>query len=156
MAYCTQCGFALEEGSKFCKNCGASVAAVTTPAQAVYTEPVQQYEAPVTLVGTPVVSTKDKVFGFVGMGLGIGSLVMAILGLLYTLLGMVEVGLAFGMSIGFGIFSAPMGFIGRSMCRNSAAKGNLSRACSVGSSLSVVGIIISFVMLLLGTITLAA
>ena len=147
MSYCTKCGNQMEENARFCNRCGAAVEAAA--ADSFYTQSVPVMDA------EPVVSVKDKVLGFVGMGLGISGLFIAVLGLLYTLIGMLETGVALGMAIAFGMFSFPLGFVGRALSKKSAEGGNLSRACSVGSALALAAIIVSFVMLFLGIINVA-
>lgn len=90
------------------------------------------------------------------MGVAISGLALAVLGLLYTFIGMAteEAGLAFGMSVGFGLFSLPCSIVGRMLCCNSVSMGNCSNSCSVGSKMGIAGIIVSAVMLFLGLITL--
>ena len=170
MFFCSQCGNAVEEGSKFCNKCGAPVstpAPAPTPAAPVYTAPVEQsapypapYPVPVTTVAPvrneTVISGKEKAMGFVGMGVSIGGLVMAVLGIIYTMLGMSLEGMGFYFSLIFGLFSTPMGFVGRSLCTKSAARGNTMSSCSVGTKIGLAAIIVSFVMIGLGLISLAA
>ena len=112
--------------------------------------PTYQQEAPAEL------PTAVKVKGFVGMGLGIGSLALAVLGLIYTLALMGSYyGEALGMSIGFAIFSLPFGIVGKILAGQSSDAGNTGAPCSVGSKLGLAGIIVSAVMLFLGFISLA-
>lgn len=121
----------------------------------VYTPPVYTppaYPAPVETV----VPTKAKVLGFVGMGLGIGSLVLAILGILYTLIGFTVDGMGFGMSIGFGMFSMPLSIVGKILVNRSIEAGNKATACSVGSKMSTAGLAVTCVMLALGFTSLIA
>ena len=100
------------------------------------------------------VSVKTKVLGFVGMGLGIGGLVFAVLGIIYTLAGMVEMGLGFGFAIAFSLFSMPCSIVGMVLCKQSQDAGNTATPCSVGTKLSVAGLIVSGVMLFLGFVNL--
>ena len=46
MAVCVNCGAELQEGAKFCENCGARVEAAPVAAQPVYTEPVKVGNTP--------------------------------------------------------------------------------------------------------------
>lgn len=150
MPFCSNCGKSLGATSNFCPNCGTAIAEVTPEPAAVIVESAPQvYEA-------PVVPTKAKVLGFVGMGVAIFGLVLAVFGLLYTFIGMAaeETGLGFGMSVGFGLFSLPCSIVGRILCRNSVDMGNCSKSCSVGSKMGIAGIIVSAVMLFFGLITL--
>ena len=152
MFYCSNCGNPLESSGKFCAKCGAPIpqnGAYTASEAPVVVEPVPQ------VCGTPVCSTKAKVLGFVGMGLSIGGIVMAVLGILYTCLSLAtdEV-LAFAFSFAFGIFSLPLSIVGGILSDRSSFMGNRSAACSVGAKLRVAGIIVSAVMLFLGFISL--
>ncbi len=154
MPFCFNCGTPLDASGKFCKNCGAAVSEASTPVNPItptVIDPVPQvYVAPVS-------STKSKVLGFVGMGLAIGGLFFAVIGLLYTFIGLaVEEGLAFGFSFAFSFFSMPLSIIGGILCNRSYLMGNRSAACSVGSKLRMAGIILSAVMLFIGFISLFA
>lgn len=182
MAYCSSCGNYLDPAAKFCSVCGAQVTAPAAPAApaepvvaaAPVAEPVVEPAAPVvepvkpaapvycapvepvrTYTAAPTVDTKTKVFGFVGMGLGIGSLFLAVLGILYTAIGMSGgMGAGFGCSIGFGMFSVPCGIVGMKFCNDSYEAGNTSKVCSIGRKLAIAGIIVSGVMAFLGFIDL--
>lgn len=162
MAYCSNCGSQIDASAKFCSSCGTPVPAPvpvetvqTAPAEPVYTAPaVQTYIAPAAPVKRTV-SVKAKVLGFIGMGLAIGGLFFAIIGILYTMIGMVEQGLGFGMSLSFSLFaSLPLSIVGKILCNQSEQAGNTARVCSIGSKLGVAAIIVSGVMLFLGVINL--
>ena len=162
MYYCSNCGKPLDPDAKFCANCGAAVP--VSSASAAYAEPVAA--APVTapvvvdpvprVYAAPVCSTKTKVLGFVGMGLAIGGLFMAVLGIIYTLLGLStgEEAMGFAFAFAFSIFSLPLSIVGGVLCGRSSYMGNRSAACSIGSKMRVAGIIVSAVMLFLGFISL--
>lgn len=177
MPYCSKCGTPTNEDDKFCMHCGTPVAvpvqpepvapvvpvqaepvAPVAPVQAepvapvapVRSEPMPVYVAP----AEPVVSGKDKALGFVGMGLAIFGLFFACIGILYTMIGMAEEGLGFGMSIAFSMFSLPLSIVGGVLCGKSYNAGNHSAPCSVGSKLRIAGIIVSAVMLFLGFVNL--
>ena len=183
MIFCSNCGAKLEDTSKFCTVCGTAVAqpapapapqpapepapvtpAYTMPTEPVYTAPVEPsyappsaptYSTPVSPVyATVEVPTNVKIQGFVGMGLAIGGLFFAALGLLCAMIGMGEEGLGFGYSIGYGIFSWPLSIVGKILCGKSQEAGNISTPCSVGSKLGLVGIIVSAVMMFFGLINL--
>lgn len=149
MAYCSSCGNPLDADARFCNKCGASVVP-SGPVQPVFEQQAVSYGAP----ARPVAQVKDKVLGFVGMGLTIFGLFLALLGMLYTLIGMMEPGLAFAFAIAFGFFTMPLGCAGRSMCRNSAANGNTSGACTAGSGMGLATIILSCVMFFLGFVSI--
>lgn len=176
MAFCSNCGNQIDANTKFCGICGAPVEAPVAPAApaapATPVTPVQEtyyQETPVqpTFVAPPpvmpvyqaepVVSAKDKALGFVGMGLGIGGLFLAIFGIIYTLIGLsAEMGMGFGMSIGFGIFTWPLSIVGKILCGRSQDAGNTSGACSAGAKLALAAIIVSAVMMFFGFIDLFA
>ena len=174
MFFCSNCGAKLEDGSKFCTTCGTPVAPAAEPATQpvveevpvapVYSAPVEPvyappsaptYSAPVSPVyATVEVPTNVKIQGFVGMGLAIGGLFFAALGLLCAMIGIGEEGLGFGYSIGYGIFSWPLSIVGKILCGKSQEAGNTSTPCSVGSKLGLAGIIVSAVMMFFGLINL--
>ncbi len=156
MSFCSNCGNPLNQDNKFCPNCGNLIppkSTPPTPAEPIYYEP----STPVYVAtATPVVSTKAKVLGFVGMGLSIGGLVMAALGLLYTFIFMgFGEGLSLIYALIFGFFSFPLSIVGGILSNNSMNMGNYSTPCSVGSKLCIVGIILSAVMLFFGFLSLA-
>lgn len=153
MSYCSNCGNQLAENDRFCNVCGAKVPETTPEVNASAQEPVQPCYA-AAKPAEVVVSAKDKALGFVGMGLAIGGLFMVGIGILYTLFGMIETGLAFGMSVAFGLFSMPLAIVGRNLSSKSQERGNTSAACSVGRGLGLAGIIATCGMLFLGIINL--
>lgn len=150
MSTCYKCGNEIAYGDKFCRSCGAVLPAAQPETAEI---PVQE---PVAVIpAEPVVSTKTKVLGFVGMGLGIGGLVFGSLGCLYTLLGLLAEGVAgFVFSLIFGLFSVPMSIVGKILCNQSYEGGNPSSTCTVGSRLALAGIIVSGVMVFFGFIGL--
>lgn len=158
MAFCSNCGNQLDTSAKFCGNCGAPVAAQNEPVAEPVSETVVAVapaEPERVYAAEPVVSVKTKVFGFVGMGLAIGGLFFAIIGVLYALIGcFAEVGVGFGMSLGFGAFSWPLCIVGKIFCARSQESGNTSNVCSIGSKLSIAGMIVSGVMMFFGLIDL--
>ena len=164
MAFCSQCGSPLDTTSNFCRNCGAPVNAPVAPAAPqvpVAPSTSVVYEAaPVA----PEVPAKAKAMGFVGMGLGIGGLVMAVIGLIYTLMVFSleydsyygSSGAGFGMAVIFGIFSLPLCIVAGVLCNKAEEAGNFATPVTVGSKLRVAGIIVSAVMFFFGFISLAA
>ena len=175
MYFCTKCGKQLDSSAKFCSGCGepvnppvvhtTPVGEIRVPQEPPVYEPRPAYQsAPQVRYQQPaqvryqqpevVISTKTKVLGFVGMGLGIGALFFAVLGILYTLIGMEDGAVAFGMSVGFGMVSVPCGIVGMLLSNQSMDGGNRSKACSVGVKLSLAGLIVSGVMVFLGLIGL--
>lgn len=151
MSFCSNCGNSLDVTSKFCPNCGTAIAEVTPEPAAVIVESAPQvYEA-------PVVPTKAKVLGFIGMGFGISGLCLAVLGLFYmAIFSALDAAGGFGMSIGFGIFSLPCSIVGRVLCSKSAGLGNYATPCSVGSKTGLAGIIVTAAMLFIGFIILVS
>ena len=149
MSFCINCGNQLAENDKFCNACGAKVSEANTYMQESL-QPAYVEAKPAEVV----VSAKDKALGFVGMGLSIGGLFMACFGILYTLIGMIETGLGFGMSIAFSLFALPLSIVGRNLCNRSVKRGNTAKPCSIGRGLGLAGIIVTGVMLLLGIINL--
>lgn len=168
MAYCTKCGNSIEVGAKFCNSCGAPVSAPSVQsdpvpfAQSNTAPSVQEYtpyvEQPVVVATAPAprkVSVKARVLGYVSLGLGIGAIFFAIIGLLVTIGGMGVAGLGLGMAISYGLlFALPLAIVGKILANQSMEAGNDSKACSVGSVLSIVTIALTGLMLLLGLIAL--
>ena len=127
--------------------------AYQAPAAPVYQAPAPQYAPPA--YQAEVVNKPNKAKSIVGMALGIGGLALAAFGLLYTLIFLsMEAGLAFGYSIGFGIFSMPMSIVGMVISRGNIDAGDESAMSNVGKNLGLVGMILSCVMLFLGFIAL--
>ena len=141
-------------------------AAPAAPTYAAPAAPTYAYPAaPATPAypATPVTATapaadgKTKAQGFVGLGLSIGGLVFAIIGLIYCLSLMGWDGVtAFGASIGYGIFSFPCSIVGKILASKSREAGNTSGACGAGSKLGVAGLVVSIVMMGFGFIALLA
>lgn len=176
MAYCSSCGNFMDPAAKFCSVCGAQAAAPAAPAEPVappvvepvappVVEPVVEapaaptYYAPAeparTIPVMPVISGKTKTFGFVGMGLGIGSLALAVLGIICVIAGMtIGSALGFGYSIGYGLFSWPCAILGMKFSNQSYEAGNTSNVCSIGRKMAIAGMIVSGVMMFLGFIDL--
>lgn len=182
MIFCSQCGAAMEDNAKFCQKCGNPVAPAapeapvyTQPqyaqpqyAQPQYTQPqYTQPQAPVYPQSAypqpvsayqpeePAVPGKVKANGFVGMGLAIGGLIFAVIGILYTLIFMEMPPAGFVFALVMGIFSMPLSFVGRSLCNKSIDQGNTSNSCSVGLKIGIAAIIVSGIMLFFGVINLA-
>lgn len=147
MSTCYKCGNEFENGDKFCRSCGAVLPAA---------QPEPPVQEPVAVIhAEPVVSTKTKVLGYVGMGLGIGGLFFACFGCLYTLIGLFAEGfVGFIFSLIFGLFSVPLSIVGKILCNQSYEGGNPSSTCTVGSKLALAGIIVSGVMVFFGFIGL--
>lgn len=129
------------------------------PTAPVYTAPnAQAYQpVPTVVAAVPEVPVKSKVMGFVGMGLAIGGLFMAVIGLLYTVAGMsMGDGAGFALALVYGAFSLPLGIVGRILSGKSRLAGFQSAACSVGSKLGLATIIVTAVMVFLGFVSLLA
>ena len=139
MSFCPNCGNLMDPSANFCKNCGA---AVTEPGMAP------------AMTTPPVYYKRRKVLGFVGMGLSVGGVAMAGIGLLYTLIGLMSGIMAFIFSLFFGFYSIPLSLVGGVLSDKARSMGNPSSVCTIGSKLRIVGIIISVAMLFLGVIGL--
>lgn len=181
MSFCPYCGKPLNETDKFCQYCGAAVAAAQPPVTPVTPAPVAPVTpvAPVAPVAPAapeassvvyqtqkpvVVSGKAKAFGFVGMGLSIEGLIMAVLGLFYTFFGLLVdgamgdmgAGIGFIYSFVFSFFALPSCIIGNIFSNKAIAMGNPSGVCTAGFRLGKAGIIVSIVTLVLGFFSLIA
>lgn len=188
MNFCPKCGISLDPQDTFCHNCGKALrptapveetteAAVLTPVatEAPVQEPVRppvynpipapQVVAPLvrTVPTASPVSAGTKAKGFVGMGLSIGGLVFAVLGIIYTLFGFVAQADSYGSEpIGFifalylGIFSFPLSIVGRIFANKSYESGNQHGSCTAGVKIGLAGLIVSCAMMMLGFISLLA
>ena len=142
MAICTSCGAELEQDSLFCSSCGTPV---STPD---YVQ-IPDVEVPVSPL-----AKKYKVFGFIGMGLGILGCANSILGTIYTLM------LSFMWFTGF--YSALLyagsclpftiaGIAISSMCKKA---GNDSRACKIGQYTSLASFLMIALIIVMGVLNL--
>lgn len=119
----------------------------------VYTPNPDYYTVP-TVAATPVVSAKDKAMGFVGMGLGIGGLVFAVVAVICALALMGVRYAGFIYAFVYTLFSMPLSIVGKILSGKSEAAGNTSTPCSVGNKMGLAGIIVSAAALFLGIINL--
>lgn len=156
MSFCVKCGYKLEADDQFCHACGASVARRTYEPQP---SPAGYPTAPTGLVPVmeeaPKISGKTKALGFVGMGLSIESFIVAIIGLLYTLIFVAIPPASFIFSLYLSVFSMPPAIVGRILSKKSIEGGNRSTVCTVGTRLGLAAIIISAVMVFIGFTSLS-
>lgn len=157
MSYCSKCGTPIEPNERFCRGCGAPLAAEAPAAPAYqpdyndysYNQPAYSYEQPQVSGGT-------KAGGFVGMGLGIGGFFFALLGFIYTIIGLeIDEVMSFSMAFAFSIFSLPLSIIGMSLSSKSRNAGNTSAVCTVGKVFGIIGLVLTCVMLFVGFVALA-
>lgn len=120
----------------------------------VYTPPAPEYQNVPVYHAEPVVAPKAKALGFVSMGLGIGGLFFAVIGLLYTFIGLEADGLGFAFALVFSILALPCSILGKVFHNKAEEGGNTSTPPSVGNKLGLAGIIVSAVMLFFGFISL--
>lgn len=159
MYICPNCKTESETKINFCPKCGSTMGeiVVTSPAPVVNEQP----KAPV-IPAQPIVSTYtqpatqySKAKGIVGMALSIAGLFFAFLAFVYTVaLIDLEGALAFGMSIGFTIFSLPLSIVGLVLSKGNANLGDTSTFVKVGKILGLIGVILSGVALFFGFIGL--
>jgi len=137
MKICPRCNNVTEDNMNFCNLCGNPLTAYQP-----YTQPVQ-----------PRVSLGLKI---TGMALSIEGFGLGLVEILYTLIGLIEEGMAFGMAFAFSLFVLPMciaGFILSIKCTNA---GDTSAFSRVGKGLGLAGIILAGVSLFIGFASLAA
>lgn len=150
MSFCTQCGTKLAPGDRFCPNCGAAVTRnVSCDFESQSFDAVPEPLA-CTMPQTPVVPTKAKVFGFVGMGLAIAGLFFSVIGVLMTLVTVEVEGLALAMAIAYGLLSAPFTITGLVLSAKSKGLGFRGAAATAGVSLGIVSVILIVISLLAG------
>ena len=88
------------------------------------------------------------------MTLSITGFSFLIIGLLYTFIGLMEQGLAFGMAVTFSLFFLPLSIVGLSLSKKCIIAGDNSAFSRVGKILGLLGIVFSAVSLFVGIIGL--
>lgn len=117
--YCSHCGSQIEDGARFCQNCGASADAETNQKM--------NYD-PIDLTSTIVEQAKDDAAGSI-LGSGIASLIFAFATFLLNFIGII------------------LGAIGLGKARSFEEQfGELTPKARVGKILSTVGLIAGIVM----------
>lgn len=162
MIICPVCKKEVPETANFCTYCGASLAAAPVaenqpPVQPQYTQPVQtQYIQP--QYQQPQPAAPNKAFTIVGMALSIAGFATAIIGFFYILMFlMVEFGsMAFGMAIGFGMFSFPLSLVGLIMSNKARNAGVFNVFTKLGKIFGVIGVAISGANLFFGIVGLGS
>ena len=121
-----------------------------TPPQPTYAPPVQPVYYQGTVQG-PRVSMGMKI---TSMALSIAGLLFAVYGFFYTLVGLSEEGMAFGMALVFGLFFAPFSIVGLALAGKCRSAGDTSAFSRVGKILGLIGVILAGFNLFLGMISL--
>ncbi len=125
----------------------------TAPEQPTYTVPTQ----PVTYYQPTVPAEKPHLaLKIVSMALSIFGLLMAAYGGLYTLIGLVEDGMAFVFALIFGMFSVPASIVGLCLASKCRAAGDTSIFSRLGKILGMIGIIVAGANLLIGLLSIAS
>ena len=148
MAFCNNCGTQIPDGAAFCPSCGAKYTPVPaaptyqqpTYQQPTYQQPVYGYQPPVANA-QPEVSTGAKVKGFIGMGLGIGSLAIAVIALI---VGFISVGEAYlaGSAIGYSLVAVGLGVPAKILAGKAVEEGFIGTPTKLGSVFGLIGIIV--------------
>lgn len=146
MRICPNCNHKGEDNMNFCPLCGSQMS---------YVQPTYEPQ-PTGFYPTPAPKKPHLALKIVSMSLSIYGAVMMTLGLLYTLIGLAEEGMAFGMSFAFALFSLPMSIVGLCLASKCRDAGDTSAFSRVGKILGIVGIILSAVSLFIGFCSLAA
>lgn len=135
-----------------------------TPPQPTYTQPVTppqptyvQPQQPVYYQGTVAPQNQPSMaLKIVSMVLSIVGLIFAAYGSLYTLIGLEEEGMAFGMALAFGLFFSPLSIVGLCLGSKCQSAGDTSVFSRLGKILGLVGLIVAGVNLFIGIIGLGA
>jgi len=159
MYTCPKCNFKNESAMNYCPQCGSEmiyaepIAApeVAQPVQPTYVEPIQ----PVHNVYVPA-PTPHLAVNIVGMALSISGLVFLAIGSLYTLIGLIEEGLAFAMAFTFSLFFLPLSIVGLFLSNKCLNAGDTSAMSRVGKILGIIGIIVAGASLFIGFTSLIA
>ena len=166
MYTCPNCNHSSETPMNFCAKCGTQTVytapapqapAYEAPQAPAYEAPQPQYQEPIYAQPMPVnpnAPSKGKVI--TGMAFGIAGFALAILGFIYTLAFWdVDEGAAFGMAIGFFMFSFPASLVGLILSSKNRNAGDDSTMSKLGKIFGLIGVILSGVSILLGIIALA-
>ncbi len=161
MYICPNCNAKSEEPVNFCFNCGTPM--VNNEPQPVEPQqfaqpyqPEQQYQQPQQPVyyAYPPVNKPSLAVKIVGMVLSIVGLVFLSIGGLYTLIGLVEEGLAFAFALVFDLFFLPLSIVGLCLSNKCINAGDYSGMSRAGKTLGIVGIIIAAAALFIGCASL--
>lgn len=146
MRICPNCNHKGEDNMNFCSLCGSQMSYVQPTFEPQHTD----------FYPDPAPKKPHLALKIVSMSLSIYGAFMMTLGLLYTLIGLAEEGMAFGMSFAFALFSLPMCIVGLCLAAKCQDAGDTSAFSRVGKALGIVGIILSAVALFIGFCSLAA
>ncbi len=156
MYICPNCNAKTEEAVNFCSKCGTQmVYAEPQPIEpqpvAPQYQPAQAYQPVPAPVKKPHIAVK-----IVSMALSIEGFICAILGALYTLIGLIEPAVAFLFSLIFGMVSLPFSIIGLCLGSKCTNAGDTSVFSRLGKIFGLIGIIVAGVSLFIGLISLGA
>lgn len=162
MYTCPKCSFNSETAMNYCPQCGnemvhtepVAVQEVAAPFEPTYVAPIEPVQ-PIQNVYVPA-PKPHLALKIVGMALSITGLVFLSLGALYTLIGLVEEGLAFAMALVFALFFLPLSIVGLCLSNKCLNAGDVSAMSRVGKILGIIGIIIAGVSLFIGFTALIA
>ena len=146
MKICTVCKKTANDNMNFCATCGAPLAILQQEPQA---QQNTYYQAPVYNQNKAPLGLKIS-----AMVLSISGFACLVLGFFYTLFGLIEEGLAFGMSFAFALFFLPLCIVGFALSSKCQNAGDTSAFSRVGKILGLIGIIISAVSLFIGIVSL--
>ena len=153
MYICPNCNTKTEEKVNFCFKCGTQM--VYAEPQPVEPQPTAQVQQPVYEAYQPV-KKPHLALKIVAMALSIGGIVMAAIGNLYTLIGLIEPEgyLAFSFALVFGLFFSPFSIVGLCLSNKCIDAGDTSAMSRVGKILGIIGIIVAGVSLFIGIASL--
>lgn len=153
MYNCPNCNFNTESAMNFCPQCGNKMVNVE-PVEATYVEPAQPIYAN-SVTYSPVPAKKPSLAKLiVGMALSIEGFALAIFTALYSLMGLVDPALGFGMAFAFSLFGLPGSIIGFVFSNSARNAGDVSTFSRVGKNLGLAGIIITGTVLFLSFIAM--
>ncbi len=154
MYTCPKCNFNSETAMNYCPQCGNEMVHDEPIVTAEVIEPVEPIQtAPYVYVAAPKPHLAVKI---VGMSLSIAGLVFLAIGSLYTLIGLIEAGMAFAFALVFALFFLPLSIVGLCLSNKCINAGDTSAMSRVGKILGIVGIILAGVSLFIGFTALIA
>ncbi len=150
MKICINCKKTANDDMNFCASCGNALSVIEPeePAKAdTYSAPEQTETYTVYNVKKPSLGLK-----ITGMALSISGFSFLVIGALYTLVGLIEPGVAFGIAFTFSLFFLPLCIVGFVLSKKAKNAGDNSAFSRVGFALGLAGIIIAGACLFIGLI----
>ncbi len=147
MKICTNCrNVTNDDNMNFCPLCGAPLAALQPAPQPEVNQFYAEENYPKPSLGLKIAAMVLSITGFSCL----------FLGFFYTLIGLTEEGVAFGMALTFSLFFLPLCIVGMVLSNKCQNAGDNSAFSRLGKIFGLIGIIIAAVSMFIGFVSLAA